>query len=148
MKLKIFLLISLLSTFVVTFGQTKNFKIHNHQFVIKTKKVNNEWETKNIVKEVYIKENGNEKLILTYFAYKDEGGDSNNLFWYKESLKVKSNTIIITTHHFQKTGLDPITEWEKKTFIVSRNGEVEVTEHLFKKYGSNEWKIEEEWYKK
>lgn len=85
--------------------------------------------------------------MLSYFAYKDEGGDCNNLFWYKECLKVKDNTIIITTHHFQKTGLDPITEWEKKTFTVSKNGEVKLTEHLFKKYGSIEWKESEEWYK-
>ena len=140
MKLKIFFLIF---TSAIAFGQTKNFKIDNHQFIIKTKTVKNEWETKDIMKDIYIKQNGIEKRVLSYFAYKDEGGDCNNLFWYKEWLKVKDNTIIITTHHFQKTGLDPITEWEKKTFTVSKNGEIELTDQLFKKYGSNEWKESE-----
>lgn len=141
-------LIALIFTCISAFAQTEQFKIYDHTFIIKTKKVNNEWETKDDVRELYIKENGAEKLVLTYFAYKDEGGDCNNLFWDKEWLNVKGNTIIVTTHHFQKTGLDPITEWEKRTFTVSKNGKVELTEHLLKKYGSTEWKTEEEWYKR
>ncbi|HTG56115.1 MAG TPA: hypothetical protein VL943_07605 [Niabella sp.] len=70
---------------------------------------------------------------MAYYPYKDEGGDCNNLFWTKEWLAVKSNTIVFTTRHFQKTGRDPITEWEKKIFTVSKNGEVELTEQLYKK---------------
>ena len=65
---------------------------------------------------------------------------------YKEKLKVKDNSIIITTHHFQKTGVDPIAEWERRTFVVSENGEVELTKHLFKKVGSIEWKTDNEWF--
>lgn len=146
MKTKICLLFFITCSSCLIFGQTKTFKVSNQTFIIKNKKVNNEWETRDEVRNLYIKDNRIEKHVLTYYAYKDEGGDCNNLFWDKEWLKVKGSNIIITTHHFQKTGIDPITEWERKMFAVRKNGEVELTEHLFKKYGSNEWKTEEEWY--
>lgn len=145
MKLKALLLFFIMISSISVFGQTQTFKISNQTFIIKNKKVSNEWKTKDDVRSLYIKENGKEKLVVTYYAYKDEGGDCNNLFWDKEWLKAKGNTIVITTHHFQKRS-DPITEWEKKTFTVSKNGEVELTEHLFKKHRSTEWKENEEWY--
>ncbi|UIR57339.1 hypothetical protein LZQ00_05855 [Sphingobacterium sp. SRCM116780] len=146
MKIKAAFLFLILTSFSIVFGQTKIFKVSNQTFIIKNKKVNNEWESKDDARELYIKANGKEKLVLTYYAYKDEGGDCNNLFWDEERLKVQGNKIIITTQHFQKR-MDPITEWEKKTFTVSKNGEVELTAHLFKKLGSHEWKEDEEWYK-
>lgn len=138
---KYVLLIAVLPLTGIAFGQ-KKFTVNKQAFFIKNKKADNEWGTKDDVQELYIQQKGKAKLVVTYYAFKDEGGDSNNLFWDKEWLKVKGNTIIITTHHFQKTGIDPITEWEKKTFTVSKNGEVELTEHLFKKRGSNTWTTE------
>lgn len=147
MKLKVFFLVFLISTSAIALGQTENFKIQDIKFAIKTKTVTNEWKTQDILKEVYAIENVNEKLVLSYFAYKDEGGDCNNLFWDKEWMNIKGKKIIVTTHHFQKMS-DPITEWERKTFTINKNREVELTQHLFKKYGSTEWKESEEWYKK
>jgi len=140
-------LTAILFIHVFTFAQTKKFKIRNTSFIIKSETVSNEWESKDEVRHLLIRKNGSEKLVLTYFAYKDEGGDCNNLFWYKEWLKVKDKKNILYRHYFQKTGLDPITEWEKKTFTINKNDELELTEHLFKKIGSNEWKTQEEWYK-
>jgi len=146
MKTHIKMLFFLVLLSAVSFAQTKKFKIYDNTFIIKSIKIGNEWNTTDDVRNLYIKGNETEKLVLRYFAYKDEGGDSDNLFWYKEKLKIKGNSMIITTHHFQKTGLDPIAEWERRTFVVSENGEVELTEHLFKKVGSNEWKSDNEWF--
>lgn len=145
MKTKLYLLFLLLSVMCnIAFGQAKKIKINQHTFIIKKEKIKNEWDTKDDKRNVYLIENGTEKLVLTYFAYKDEGGDCNNLFWDKEWLEVTNNKFIVTTRHFQKTGLDPITEWEKKTFMVEKDGSLQITKHLYKKAGSHEWKTAEE----
>lgn len=127
-------------------AQVKSMTINSQSFIVKSKKNANEWNTEDHVRELYIIKNGRQQYVLAYYPYKDGGGDCNNLFWTKENMKVKNNTITITTHHFQKTGRDPITEWEKKVFTVSKNGEVELTKQLYKKYGSDQWKNEEDWY--
>ena len=142
-KIKTLMLCIALSSSTMAAAQTKKFTIYRYSFIVKANRIANEWKTKDDVRNLYIKESGREKLVITYYAYKDEGGDCNNVFWDEGKMKVEKNKIIITTHHFQKR-LDPITEWEKKTFTVSKNGEVELTEHLFKKYGQHEWKAEEE----
>lgn len=139
MKLNIFFLLLIIITSTFVFGQTKTFKIHNNTFTIKSEKVSNEWKTKDDLRKVYL----NQQLVLMYYAYKDEGGDCNNLFWDKEWLNVKDNTIVIFTHHFQKR-TDPITEWEKKIFMVSKNGQLKLIKHLYKKYGATDWKENEE----
>ncbi|MGE9310037.1 hypothetical protein ACLOAU_00200 [Niabella sp. CJ426] len=144
MNIKILLSITLfLTATCMVSAQAKTFKINAQSFITQSKKIGNEWNTQDEIRELYILKKGKQQYVLAYYPYKDEGGDCNNLFWTKEWLTVKTNTIIITTRHFQKTGRDPITEWERKTFTVSRNGEVELTEQLYKKYGSKEWTTEE-----
>ncbi|GEM_PF-1258300 len=123
------------------------FKIGKNQYRIESKKIANEWNTKDELKELYLVIKGRKEKVLSYYAYKDEGGDCNNLFWNKASLKIKSDTLIVTVHHFQKTGIDPITEWEQITYRINANGKPELIAHLYKMFGSNEWKPEEEWYK-
>ena len=127
-------------------AQTK-FKIATHQYRVESKKIKNEWNTKDEIKELYLVNKGDKEKVLSYYAYKDEGGDCNNLFWDKATLNIKGNSLIVTVHHFQKTGIDPITEWEQITYRVNVNGKPELVAHLYKKFGSNEWKTEEEWYK-
>jgi len=124
-----------------------NFKIGKNQYRIEGKKIANEWNTKDELKELYLVNKGRKEKVLSYYTYKDEGGDCNNLFWNKATLKVKSDTLIVTVQHFQKTGLDPITEWEKITYRINADGKAKVIAHLYKMFGSNEWKPEEEWYR-
>lgn len=123
------------------------FKINKNQYRIESKKIANEWNTKDEIKELYLVNKGKKEKVLSYYAYKDEGGDCNNLFWNKATLNIKNDKLIITVQHFQKTGIDPITEWEQITYRVNANGKPELIAHLYKKFGSNEWKPEEEWYK-
>ncbi len=144
MNIKILLsIIFFFAATCIVSAQAKTFKVNAQTFVTQIKKVDNEWNTKDEIKELYILKKGKPQYVLAYYPYKDEGGDCNNLFWTKEWLTVKSNTIVVTTRHFQKTGRDPITEWEKKIFTVSKNGEVELTDHLYKKYRSTQWTTEE-----
>lgn len=123
------------------------FKIGKNQYRIESKRIANDWNTKDELKEPYLVNKSKKEKVLSYYAYKDEGGDCNNLFWNKAMLKIKSDTLIIKVQHFQKTGLDPITEWEKITYRINADGKAEVIAHLYKMFGSNEWKPEEEWYR-
>ncbi len=141
-KIQLSIIFFFAATCVVS-GQSKTFKVEAQTFVTQTKNIDNEWNTKDEIKELYILKNGKPRYVLAYYPYKDDGGDCNNLFWTKEWLTVKANTIVVTTRHYQKTGRDPITEWEKKIFMVSKNGEVALKEQFYKKYGSTQWTTEE-----
>lgn len=124
-----------------------NFKIGKNQYRIESKKIANEWNTKDELKELYLVNKGRKEKVLSYYAYKDEGGDCNNLFWNRATINVMSDSLIITVQHFQKTGLDPITQWEQITYRIKADGKAKVIAHLYKMFGSNEWKPEEEWYR-
>lgn len=140
-------LIMLLMVLPAASQAQSKLKIGPHQYRIERKKVANEWNTKDEIKTVFLIRKGTKEKILSYYAYKDEGGDCNNLFWNKASIKVRSDTLIVTVHHFQKTGIDPITEWERISYRINSSGKPLMVEHLYKKFGSDEWKQEEEWYK-
>ena len=81
--------------------------------------VDNEWETKDTINTLIRIENGKLQPILKYYIYKDEGGDCNNLFWDKETMVLDGDSLIFTTHYFQKTGIDPIPEWRKQIYQVN-----------------------------
>lgn len=134
-------LVLFLSLFVTTgiTAQTKNFKINDQHFVIVPGQEKNEWNTKDQVRDVYRVEGKQRIKLLRYYIYKDEGGDCNNLFWNKERLTIQHDSLVLLTHYFQKTGLDPIPEWRKQIFVVQPNGELQLLYDKYKYYRRSEW---------
>lgn len=119
--------------------QTKYIVINHHNFIVKTKKVKNEWNSFDKVKELYRIENGKQIYVLKYYAYKDDGSDCNNVFWSKETMKVKKDSIIFLTEYFQKTNMDPIPEWRKQIYQVKADG------HLILIYDKYKYRHNAEW---
>ena len=130
----VFLLCSNLSI-----GQTLEFSIHDHHFVVLSTIVKNEWNTKDTLQELYRVENNCKKLLLKFYPYKDEGSDCNNFFWNKEKMTIKNDSLIFITHYFQKTKLDPIPEWRKQIYIVKPNGKLTLLYDKYKYYHSTKW---------
>ncbi len=120
-------------------GQNKQFVINNVQFVVKPIKKKNEWNTYDKVNKLYRIENKKLNYLLSYYEYKDEGGDCNNLFWNKETLEVKNDSLIFLTHYLQKTGIDPIPEWRKQIYIVNKEGRLTLVFDKQKYYNQQEW---------
>ena len=135
----IILLLFFMAVCFPAFAQQKTFSIQQHSFIIKNKKVKNEWETTDEARALCRIVNGRPEQVLTFYAYKDEGGDCNNLFWDREWLKVQGNDIVITTRHFQKRN-DPIPEWERRIYTVRKDGKVVLTTHHYKMGGDKQWK--------
>ncbi len=132
----------LISTFflpVLLFSQEREFVIHNTQFTITVDSIKNEWDTYDKRNKLYRKENGKLIYLLTYYAYKDEGGDCNNLFWNEESLEVKNDSLVFLTHYFQHTGLDPIPEWRKQIYLVNPQGRLKLVYDKEKYYHQKKW---------
>jgi hypothetical protein len=120
-------------------AQTEKCVINNHTFEIRTEVVKNEWETQDTVRTLYRLEEGNAMELLKFYAYKDDGGDCNNLFWNKESMRIEGNQLIFTTHYYQKTGIDPIHEWRKQIYKVNTEGKLILTFDKYRYYHSSEW---------
>jgi len=123
------------------FGQIEKISVKNHKFIIKTKIIKNEWETFDTIKIVYSM-NKKTMALLKYFAYKDEGGDCNNLFWNKGSIETKNDSLILNTYYFQKIGIDPIPEWRKLIYKIDATGKVRLIYDKYRYYNSTEWVAE------
>jgi hypothetical protein len=122
-----------------TQAQQKSFVIKNYTFATKEKMVKNEWKTKDKIEEIYLVKKGIKTNVLEYYKYKDEGGDCNNLFWEKGSMQVKHDSIIILTHYFQKTNLDPLPEWNKKIYKINEKGKFTLIFDKVKYYYKTKW---------
>lgn len=120
-----------------TYSQNKTLDVNNQKFSIETRIIDNEWNTQDTLKSLMRKSDGKE--VLLFYTYKDNGGDCNNLFWTKETLTVEGNKIIVLTHYFQKTGIDPIPEWRKRIFKVEKEGTLIAEYDKLKYYHSSEW---------
>lgn len=123
----------------ILLGQNKQFVINNVQFVIKPIKKKNEWNTHDKVNNLYRIENKKLNYLLTYYGYKDGGGDCNNSFWHEETLEVKNDSLIFLTHYYQHTGLDPIPEWRKQIYKVNGKGRLNLIYDKEKYYRQKKW---------
>lgn len=137
MKIRLFLILVLLHH--ASFGQTDSLKINDYEFIVRTKVLPNEWETKDTVNELYRVENGSEVYVLNYFSFKDQGGDCNNLFWCKETIEVEGNRLLLVTQYFQKTGIDPIPTWRKQIYEVNHEGNVSRVYDKYRYYDNTDW---------
>ncbi len=125
---------------IMSYAQQNSFVVKDFTFFTKKIKIKNQWDNNDELVKVYILKHTVKKLILEYYAYKNEGEDCNNSFWYTGKLNVLNDSIIITTHHFQKTKLDPIEEWSKKIYKVNNNGFINLVYKKVKYYNETEWK--------
>lgn len=124
-------IIMLLLAAKYTCAQSKKLTVLNTNFEIETQYIQNEWQTTDTVNVIYELVNGNRTYMLNYYTFKDNGGDCNNLFWDKSKLEVQNDSLVFSTQYFQKTGLDPIPEFRKQIFIVTKDGRVD---KIFDKY--------------
>lgn len=121
------------------FGQVEIFSAQHHRFFVKTEVRKNEWDTKDTVNLLYRVESDEEKYLLKFYSYKDEGGDCNNLFWNTEVLTIKDDSLIFETTYHQKTGIDPIPEKRKQVYKVSENGILTLIFDKYKFEGKENW---------
>lgn len=122
---------------IIAYSQENSFSINKHSFKITTSIEDNEWNTQDTIKKLYRLKDG--KKVLHFYTYKDNGGDCNNLFWLKETMTIQGDSLIFTTHYFQKTGIDPIPEWRKQIYIVQDDGVLSPVYDRYKYYDSSEW---------
>ena len=127
---------------ILSNAQNERFTVNNFEFEIESDVVANEWESMDTIQKLYRVEDSDRHYVLEYYPYKDEGGDCNNLFWYKEAMEVDGDSIVFTIHYFQKTGIDPIPEWRKQIYVVNDDGLLILTYDKYKYYNSSEWEEE------
>jgi len=137
--MKQLLLFTLLIGVQISFGQTEEITVNSHRFIIKTRAVKNVWETTDTVKYLYRIENDKEVYLLKYYPYKDDGGDCNNEYWDREYLFIQNDSLVFRTHHFQKTGIDPIPVESKKIYRVRDDGKVILIFDKWKYDGDRTW---------
>lgn len=121
-KINTFIFLILISNCV--FAQSKKISVNGHSFLISIELIKNEWNTTDTLCKLFRPHDN--KFVLSFYKFKDNGGDCNNLFWYKESYAIKNDSLIFLTHYFQKTGLDPIPEWRKQIYTVSISGKLQL----------------------
>lgn len=121
------------------FSQEQEFVVNNTLFVITADSVKNEWESYDKIKKLYRKEKRKMVYLLSFYSYKDEGGDCNNLFWNEETLTIQNDSLVFLTHYLQKTGIDPIPEWRKQVYVVNREGRLNLVYDHQKYYRQEEW---------
>lgn len=138
MNCRLFLLLLIVLPFG-TNAQLETFRIGGTQFVLETEIVENEWETKDTLQTIYRLSEGDREPELTLATYLDQGGDCNNLFWMRETIEVINDELVLTSHYFQKTGIDPIPEWRKRMYTLNEKGELVLSSDKYKYYHSDEW---------
>lgn len=137
MKRLIFIFLMIVSFSI--FGQIREISINDFNFKIHTEIVDNDWETKDTVSRLYRHVGGKETYLLTFYPYKDGGGDCNNIFWDRESWEIKNDSLIFTTIFYQKTGIDPIPEVRKQIYRVDETGSLILLFDKYRYYNSLVW---------
>ena len=120
-------------------GQTEGICVNDYDFEIKTEVVSNEWNTFDSINRLYRIEDGKETYLLKYYMFKDNGGDCNNLFWYKEQLEIKNDRFIFTTDYFQLTNMNPIPLERKQIYLVQSTGKVVSIFDKYRCQDNSEW---------
>lgn len=132
----------LMSLSFTSFGQSKKINIKGHRFLVRELQVPSEAEgskTQDTLLRFYRLEAGKPIYLHQHYRYKDEGGDCNNLFWDIGSYAISGDTIRFTTQHCQKTGLDPITEWEQQVYHIDPKGNLVLIREHYKEKGDTTW---------
>jgi hypothetical protein len=122
----------------VAFSQADTQVVNKTKFVsIKTTKLN-ELGTKDTLLRLYRIEDGKRKYLLTHYLFSKEA-DSNNIFTDLGSMTIKEDSIIFVKHYLQtKENRDPIPEWRKQVYKVSKTGKLILVYDKNKKRDS-EW---------
>ena len=132
--------------FLLLLSQTpdpvEQFTINGFDFVVEKTVVDNEWNTQDTLKKLYLKEDSSKVYLLKFYTYKDNGADCNNVFWQKESYEIRENQIIFNTRYYQKTGIDPIPEKRKQIYQVTSEGKLILVYDKYKYAYSEEWRDE------
>ncbi|XOV65907.1 MAG: hypothetical protein ACFHU9_09750 [Fluviicola sp.] len=136
----LFLLFSLVP--VVSFGQQCTFYCNDFGFTMKTEIIPNEWGTLDTLQLVYFEAKEEGDPVITIYSYQDQGGDCNNLFWMKESLTVEGTRLVLLSHHFQITGINPIPEWQKRIYVLKNDRSLQLIYDRYKYYGRSEWVVQ------
>ena len=120
-------------------GQVDTINIDNIKLVSARQVVLNENKTKDTILNLYRLENGQRKLAKKFYLHKDEEGDCNNLFWNKGAMTIQNDSIIFLTHYLQK-GQDPIPEFRKRIYAVTKTGHLRLLYDKYKKKNDKVWK--------
>lgn len=124
------------------FAQSKRLIIRGHTLLAREFKVKSEEDgpgTHDILLKLYRMKKGKPEYLCQHYLYKNEGGDCNNLFWDIGTYKISGDTIRFISRHCQKTGFDPITEWEQKIYTIDAKGKLILVGEQYKKEGSETW---------
>ncbi|MFT6983485.1 MAG: hypothetical protein ACJAUD_002263 [Crocinitomicaceae bacterium] len=137
--MRIFVLAAFLLLVKSAQGQTESICVNDFEFEIKTDIAANEWGTFDTINRLYRIENVKETYLLKYYTFKDNGGDCNNLFWYKEQLEIENDRLIFSTNYFQLTNIDPIPVERKQIYQVQNTGEVLSVFDKYRYRDRSEW---------
>lgn len=135
----VFISVFLLPGLLFSQERKREFIINNTGFVIIADSIRNEWDTYDHINKLHRKENDMLVYLLTYYTFKDEGGDCDNLFRIKETMEVKNDSLIFLTHYWQLTGRDPIPEWRKQIYMVNKKGRLNLVYDKQKYYHQEQW---------
>lgn len=141
MKFRIAIILLIFLSFA-SFGQSKKINIKGHHFLVRELQVPSEAEgsrAQDTLLKFYRIEAGEPIYVHQHYQFKDEGGDCNNQFRDIGSYTISGDTICFTTHHCQKTGLDPITEWEQQVYLVDPKGKLVLIREQYKEKGGKTW---------
>ena len=134
----LFFLLLLSSLFAV--GQVNVIKINGTKLISVRQILGNEHQTKDTLVNLYRIENKQRKLVHTFYLYKDEGGDCNNLFWNVGTMTIQNDNLIFLTNYLQKLH-DPIPALRKRIYQVSKKGELTLIFDKYKRKDDQEWQM-------
>ena len=132
-------LIALFFDTTISFGQNDTIKINSTKFILDRQIEKNDYKTIDTLLKIYRIENGTAKYLLKHYLYKDDGGDCNNLYWNIGTVQIQNDSLIFLTHYLQQRR-DPIPEWRKQIYKVSKTGQLKLVFDKFKKYKDETWK--------
>ncbi len=127
------------------FAQSKKLTVRGHTLLLREYTLRSEEDGPgdyDILLKLYRLEKGKPKYLYQHYRYKNEGGDCNNLFWAIGTYDVSGDTLRFTTHHCQKTGLDPIPEWEQKIYTLTAEGNLVLISSRYRERGSETWIVD------
>ena len=134
----LFFLLLLSSLFAV--GQVNVIKINGTKLIYVRQILGNEHQTKDTLVNLYRIENKQRKLVHTFYLYKDEGGDCNNLFWNVSTMTIQNDNLVFLTNYLQKLH-DPIPALRKRIYQVSKKGELTLIFDKYKRKDDQEWQM-------
>ena len=121
----------------ISFGQTDTFSINNTRFQTSIKTKGNGIGTRDTLLVLYRLENGKRKYLLTHYLFAQDA-DCNNVVTDVGTMTIKNDSIVFTKHYLQtKKRRDPIPEWKKQVYKVTKTGKLILLYNKTKKRNSS-----------